>query len=399
MITVIIKSTICLSVLLLAYLWLLENEKINHFKRWFLWFCIGFSMIIPLMNLEFITQFDFSETAIVSLQAVDLNSYAQANVAETISIFWIIYFIGFTIMFFRFITNLYQIFRVIRTNSHEKQVDYTIVLLLEPVLPHTFLNYIFLNKSDFENKNIPNEILQHEKTHAKQWHSVDIIAIEIMKIIFWFNPIFYAYKKTIQRNHEFLADEKVVAETNNISMYQTQLLVYSKPIQNYILTSNINYSLTKKRFIMMTKTVSHRKIFMKQFGFLMLFLSLTLIFNTKLVAQEKVKNATETTDSDILSVVEVKPEYPGGIQAFYQYFIDNMRVPSNIQVKGKLQMSFVVEKDGSLTDIKVVNDDNTNLGNAATTVLQKSPKWIPGMQKGKRVRIQYNLPIQIEIDR
>ena len=257
------------------------------------------------------------------------------------------------------------------------------------------MNFIFLNKTDFESQNIPNEILQHEKTHAKQWHSIDIIAIEIIKIIFWFNPIFYAYKKAMQRNHEFLADEKVIFETNNIATYQTQLLVYAKSTQNYILTSNINYSLTKKRFIMMTKTVSHQEIFMKQFGFLMLFLSLTLIFNTKLAAQENTKNASKTNDSEILTKVDVKPEYPGGIQAFYQYFMKNIKIQENSKANGKLQMSFIVEKDGSLTDIIVVKDENTNLGDAATVVLQKSPNWIPGMQKGKVVRVQYNLPIKI----
>ena len=392
MIIFLIKSSICLAALLLAYLWFLENEKINQFKRLILWVCILFSFTIPFVNFNFATNSILYQTGQLSLPTIEITKYSEQTPFSKTSIFWLIYVVGVSIMSYRFSKNLYNIYRKIKINKHQKHIYATIILVPAPCLPHTFLNYIFLNEQDFFCKKIPTEILLHEQTHAKQLHSIDIIAIETLKIIFWFNPIFHAYKKAMQRNHEFLADEKVVTETNNISTYQTQLLVYSKPIQNYILTSNINYSLTKKRFIMMTKTVSNQAIFIKKAVLMLTFSCLTLLLCEKTAAQS---TATASQNNEIYSSVDVKPEFPGGITAFYKYFMDSMQIPKNLKAKGKLIMLFVVEKDGSLSDITVVKDENTKLGDEATAVLQKSPKWIPGKQGGKIVRVQYTLPISI----
>lgn len=94
--------------------------------------------------------------------------------------------------------------------------------------------------------------------------------------------------------------------------------------------------------------------------------------------------------------IEVKPEFPGGIAKFYKYVGDNYRAPEQEGLKGKVYITFVVEKDGSLTDIKVLRDIGYGTGKEAIRVLGKSPRWNPGIQNGKPVRVLYSLPIQIQ---
>lgn len=94
--------------------------------------------------------------------------------------------------------------------------------------------------------------------------------------------------------------------------------------------------------------------------------------------------------------IEVKPDFPGGIEKFYKYVGNNYRAPEEEGLKGKVYVTFVVEKDGSLTDIKVIRDIGYGTGQEAIRVLKKCPKWNPGEQNGKKVRVLYSLPITIQ---
>ncbi len=94
--------------------------------------------------------------------------------------------------------------------------------------------------------------------------------------------------------------------------------------------------------------------------------------------------------------IEVKPEFPGGIEKFYSFVGKNYRVPDEGGLRGKVYVTFVVEKDGSLTDIKVLRDIGYGTGKEAIRVLNKCPKWNPGIQNGKPVRVLYSLPITIQ---
>jgi protein TonB len=94
--------------------------------------------------------------------------------------------------------------------------------------------------------------------------------------------------------------------------------------------------------------------------------------------------------------IEVKPDFPGGIAKFYKFVQDNFRAPEEEGLKGNVIVTFVVEKDGSLTDIKVVRDIGYGTKDEAIRVLRKSPKWTPGEQNGKKVRVLYSLPIRVQ---
>ncbi len=94
--------------------------------------------------------------------------------------------------------------------------------------------------------------------------------------------------------------------------------------------------------------------------------------------------------------IEVKPEFPGGMDKFYAFVGKNFNVPEEEGISGKVFVSFTVEKDGSLTDIKVLRDIGFGTANEALRVLKKCPRWAPGEQNGKKVRCTYSLPITIK---
>lgn len=94
--------------------------------------------------------------------------------------------------------------------------------------------------------------------------------------------------------------------------------------------------------------------------------------------------------------IEVKPDFPGGLEKFYAFVGKNYQAPEEEGLKGKVYVTFVVEKDGSLTDIKVIRDIGYGTGKEAIRVLNKCPKWTPGEQNGKKVRCTFSLPINIQ---
>ena len=281
-----IKSTVPLLVLLALYHLILEKEKMHQFNRFYLLFGLAFSLVVPFITIEIIEEIT---RPIIQNSPIQINQGSIVLVEETNYlpiILWSIYGLVTTLFSIRFLSNLLKIISKINSN---KSVDYKnakLILLEEKVLPHTFLNFIFINETDYNNRKIETELFSHELTHVVQKHTFDVLFIELLKTIFWFNPIFIFYKKAIQLNHEFLADEKVITTYNNVSFYQNLLLSKANSTPTYYLTSNLNYSLTKKRLIMMTKTTSQTKAILKKIAIIPFIFGLVYFLCFETVAQE-----------------------------------------------------------------------------------------------------------------
>lgn len=185
------------------------------------------------------------------------------------------------ILFIRLFYGLVNFYRKRKSNPVVGYGSANIFLLTEPTVPHTFLNTIYVNKEQFESGKLSKQILDHELTHAKQKHSVDVLFIEVLRIIFWFNPIFYIYKRAIQINHEFLADDSVIRKTLDPVSYQQLLINSVFPSYQTGLASSFNYSLTKKRFKMMVKEHSKLATVSKKVLLLPILACIVFVFCTK----------------------------------------------------------------------------------------------------------------------
>lgn len=126
-------------------------------------------------------------------------------------------------------------------------------------------------------------------THVKQKHSLDILLLELLLVFVWFNPIIFLYRKAIQLNHEFLADEMVIKRFKNTSAYQYLLLKKTSQAIDLSLSSQFNYSTTKKRLIMIVKNKSPKNAICKQLALIPLLAGTVFLFSTKTVAQDTTK--------------------------------------------------------------------------------------------------------------
>lgn len=128
---------------------------------------------------------------------------------------------------------------------------------------------------------------------------------------------------------------------------------------------------------------------------------IVLFFVQLALSQTTAPTALNENDNLIYDIkgIEVKPEFPGGLTAFYSYITNNYKTPNVKNLQGKVIVMFIVEKDGSLTDIKVLKDVGYGSGDEAIRVLKACPKWTPASQNGKLVRCKFALPISIETEK
>lgn len=290
MLEYVLKSFLCLLMLYGFYKLMLENENMPVFKRFYLLAAVIFSLALPLITLTYTVEASVpaANSAIVSL--TNNTSVPEKSTATDwwrIDRFIIlgIYSCGVLFFGFRYLKNLFAISREISNNEHKAELPYIFVLIRQKLVPHSFLRYIFLGKSDFENNKISEAVIEHEKAHVDQKHSWDLLFIELLHVIFWFNPVFIQLKKSIRLNHEFLADRKVLSGEVNPLEYSQLLFSYNTATHHNSLYSPINNSLIKKRILMISKNFSPKR-FLARLGFLIPVLALCIfLFNNDIVAK------------------------------------------------------------------------------------------------------------------
>lgn len=303
---ILLKSAACLAVFIVFYKLVLEKESIHTFKRFYLLAALGLSITIPLITFtEYATT-----TTVPTVVMPETGQFPFANQNQDIKApinyltytLWSVYGLGVLVFGLKFGINLFKIKQRIATNPKHKTKYITNVLIDGEVTPHTFLNYIFFNKTTFENNTIPEEIKLHEETHALQKHTIDILCIEFLIVLFWFNPLLYIIKKDIKLNHEFLADAGVLKRGIHPSTYQNLLLAFSSGAHYNPLANAINYSLIKKRFtVMKTQTPKHAK-WLKSLLLLPVLGGLLFSFSsTKIIEKSSIKNVASTKKNITIS--------------------------------------------------------------------------------------------------
>lgn len=289
MLEYILKSTGCLLVLFGFYKFFLEAEKSNRLKRLYLIFMLLFSAILPFISISYeVAAKEFVDTAPMIVIPSENSSERQGTgflEQYGSQILLAIYLIGFIAFLLRFLWNLNKMRLTIRTCQLKKELPYIYVLLGNSINPFSFLHYIFFSRKEFKNAQISEAVIAHEKAHVDQKHSWDLLFLELVHAIFWFNPIFIFIKNSIKLNHEFLADEQVLAKYQNLKDYSELLLGYSRGQDHNVLASPINHSLIKKRILMMTKNLSARRLSMKMLLLAPILGGCIYTFNEEIVAK------------------------------------------------------------------------------------------------------------------
>lgn len=470
--TYIYKMMALSAVFILLYFVFLEKEKNHHFKRFYLLLSILFSMLVPFISIDYGT-IEVVET--INQNNSELIILPETKLVETTvftleNILFGIYILGFTLLFLKFSLGIYKLIKEINSSEKIKQNHYQFILKQNKITPYSFWNSIFINKKDFLEGKIDSKIILHEKAHINQRHSIDVLFIEIMLCVFWFNPALYLYKKAVMTNHEFLADEAVIRQNQDIESYQ-KLILNELISEKILFTHPFNLHNTKKRIVMMTHKIT-KIAKLKSYLTLPISALLFFAFVEKVPAKVELKKTNLTTiptrenvfqkadnqnitdKKNLLSkeklMIEkdtIKPkrkfikkdtltppppppsyphpkskvkiknndipppppvekiesqtpaEFPGGMMALRQKFIENFETSKLQYKKGTIKgnINFIISEDGKNYNASYDFDDE-DFKKAAKSAMEKSLNgvvWKPGTLNGKPASSSLRMPMSM----
>lgn len=437
--TYLLKVALCWSVFYLLYVALFRRETFFQANRFYLLGSLITGAVLPLMPLQLLG-WQQPEMVSYSLQpiVIGVDHFGQ-NVAEVsnanpagpdwLFILGVIYTAGLLIASGRFIWGLWQLKSLRRKADLSNANGYRLYCTDAPHLPFSFFKGLYWSRHYKTDALSRQKIIKHEEAHIFQWHSLDVMLTEICSIMMWWFPIANLYKKEIKTMHEYLADEYVTRwfskkEYGRLLLRQTQSGM-QLAISNAIFSSQL-----KRRIMMMTRTKSPRSAMLKYLAAipLLALLLMSFSFGEKQSAPSNEASFHETltalptlsdtipgnSGEEVFKVVEEPPIFAGcqdvagatlrnncSQKKLMEFISNNLKYPSEARangVKGLVVVSFIVEKDGSISSPQVVRSADKGLDQEALRVVQNMPTWIPGKQKGIPVRVQFNIPFRFKLD-
>jgi TonB family protein len=437
MIPYLVQSTVTLIVLYAVYWLFLRRDTFFHVNRFYLVLTLLLSLIMPLFDIRLFLNGPVSPVTIlldtVTITPEKLEKVRSGHLSW-FEIAGVVYITGIIIFTLRFMIQLIQLGLIVRHNKITHQEGMNIIFVDRGYSPFSFFNLVFIRKEYYvDGKLTP--VLTHEKVHIRQFHTLDLLLAEIVTIVQWFNPFAWLLGRSIKNNHEFLADEGVLKEGFLKRDYQTLILNEAMGLQVNNLTNNFNVSLIKNRIQMMTKSRSGAWAVSKVLITVPAILFLIVLFaagttgvnfaqekkeepkslgdskglspqqtkeEQEKATQEKAMKSSQASSSgeEVYDKVEQPPSYPGGDQARIDFMMKNLKYPEQAKkngVQGKVFVTFIVEKDGSLSNVKVMRGVGSGCDEEAVRVVKMMPKWKPGINKGKPVKVQFVLPIKFAL--
>ena len=269
----ILKSTICLILFYLGFKALLSNDTFFRFNRWVLLVGIATCMLLPaikiqtseplliqqpIIHLEKMIAGEETVVTYLSDNNPEVNMIPVVTPAKMIDwgqIIALLYWAGFIFCLMTTLLSFRKMFVLIRSGRKLQQGRYTLILVPSCVSPFSWGRYIILSEEDYEKH--PDEILTHEMMHLKSHHSIDLLFMECILWLHWFNPAIWLLKRELKDIHEYQADKGVLTQGVNATKYQLLLVKKAVGPSLYSLANSFNHSKIKKRITMMLKGKSN----------------------------------------------------------------------------------------------------------------------------------------------
>ncbi len=530
-----LKVAALLAVFYMFYRLLLSHETFHRVNRVVLLLTAILSFVLPLCVIT------IHKTVVVDMPKANIDFGGMTMMieeAEPQAPFWqtaaiVVFFIGLVVTLGYTLQSILRVWLLIRHSEQHPQNDGTVICVAKgDVSPFSWMRYIVLSQSDYEAQDA--SILAHERGHIRRRHSLDLILVDTLTALQWFNPAMWMLRQDLRAIHEYEADAAVLSQGINMRQYQYLLIQKAVSHCGYSVANGISHSTLKNRInMMLTNKKSTSKSWIKVFALLPI-VGLALALNAETVndyvykeeqqqPQAKVvkkgkKNAqikmgTKTievkeektvgtkadkqqsndweknliflgeqfgdaeplividgkvstseqlkaldkkevdnitvmknegalkvyakqfnadTSNGILfintkeyvkngekkvvevvvkakkpeeaekpfDVVEQMPEFPGGMPELMKFLQENVKYPEEAMkngIQGRVLIQFIVEKDGSISEAKVIKKVNELLDAEALRVIGEMPKWTPGKQKGQEVRVKFVLPVTFRL--
>ena len=392
--------------LILGYWLLLRKERQYTKMRFYLVGSTLLALTIPWLKLPKLLFTSKEPTGSMPLEAIPLDAMtftpATRMSAWNDDMFTWMYIAISLFFLFKFLGNVLYLVILERKSSYEKFNGLYVRKTGNIKGSFTFFNWIFLNAEIDKNRQDYSIILKHEKAHVSLGHTYDLIFFELFKICFWWLPSTWFVLKEIKRIHEYQADAYAL-KSCNIDQYSSILISSTLKSNGLGLASSFHDGLILKRLNAMkqrAKNVSPWKL-----GALSALC--TLLFIVFACSEEASPGSQEIGDQnnevkgDIFTLVEEKPAFEGGMDAFYKYVANEMEYPlqaRRLGIEGRVEVEFVVEKDGSLTGVKAIKGIGAGCDGEAVRVVQNAPSFKPGKQRGKAVKVRMVMPIIFKLN-
>ena len=416
-------SGISLTLFTMVYLLFLRKETFFVLNRIYLLASVFISILLPFIHFQVNSGMPSMMLDEVTVTASGYQNLLQTvfvyrtnllsafeNSIQSIGLIRFIYISGTAFFLFLFIYRLLQIGALILNNESELKNGIRIVKIDRDTTPFSYFNFVFINKNNVNGPGMK-EMLAHELEHVRQGHSYDVMFLELITIIQWFNPFIWLLKRSIRENHEFLADHGVLKPEVSSAAYR-MLLINSAFIQQPVIANNFNYSLIKNRIKMITKIKSSKTAALKLSMGVLVAASLLAIFafdneqnqvqnkkttdkQAKTVANDQQKSK-QTEEQGFVEYEESATFQGGDIQEFRKWVQKNVIYPATAKAKGisgKVFVQYAINTTGEVVDVKVVRSANPLLDEEAVRVVKSSPKWEPAKQRGTIVKQQFTIPI------
>ena len=399
-----IKVGLCLIAFYLLFRLLLSHDTLHRFNRLLVLAMVGLSLVLPWVRVSMEQPSPVAEGMVVieellAVQPVATELQPAGRVAG-LSLAYLIYYIGAAVVLLWHLASALRLHWLMqRAVSKEQSGGAVVCVMQDDVAPFSYLNHIVISQRDYREHS--QEILTHELAHIRLLHWADVLLMNVLSIFQWWNPAAWLLRVELQQIHEYEADEAVLKRGVDAQQYQLLLIRKSVGDQLFSMANNLNHQSLKRRIRMMTTRKSSGWQRLKLLAVLPVAAMAVMAFAHPKVEKvtrqmEAADTVVNTPDPKYFDVVEQMPEFPGGTAELMKFLSMNVRYPKEAleqRVQGRVIVSFIVERDGSVSDTKVVRSIHPQLDAEALRVVGTMPKWKAGMQNGEPVRVKYTVPI------
>ena len=435
------KVALALLVFYLFYRFLLKKETFHRFNRVVL---VGTAVLSFLLPLCIITIHKPIEAAPVvpepTIVATELPAQELVPLLEPAVPWWptaltLLFWAGVAFVLARVTLSILSIVRIIRQGRLVREEDGCKIIVTErDIDPFSWIKYIVLSGKDWE---APHEsILAHEKAHIGLGHSLEVLLVDVLSALQWFNPAIWMLRADLQELHEYEADDAVLRAGTNIKEYQYLLIRKAVSKSGYSVANSFNHSILKNRITMMSKSKSPlsrglRVLYLIPLTCIGLGIQARTIYvapdkdNEKILSErlsgtartgvfqknqavlpeivvvkyadasvkpEDINHGASLEDLQISDVLEADTA-PVCSENFAMWLNTKLFYPQGCLHDGTVLVRFTVNKNGKVSDVNVMNGICEELDNAVVKLIGKSPVWTPATRKGKKVAVQLVQPV------
>ncbi|MBQ9173723.1 MAG: TonB family protein [Bacteroidales bacterium] len=439
---IVYEGKVALAIIAFYLFWrlLLRKETFHRLNRAVLVGTVVLSFILPFIVITVKKSVDAVPSSMTGedLPAIISPEGNLALVSEGGIPYWqtaliLVYITGVVFVLGRILISTLSIRKILRSCSFVKKEDgYNLFICGKDVDPFSWMNNIVLSEKDSERDS--SSIITHEKAHIRNRHSAELLLVDILSSLQWFNPAIWSLRSDLQEIHEYEADEAVLRSGADIKEYQYLLIRKAVSKSGYSVANSFNHSILKNRITMMSKSKSSPGKGLRAAYILPLVcLGLVLQARTVYVPMDKDNEISSTQrgrggflepitvvryaeksitpsmikhvdDQYTASQLSSDPKWnsldsePSCSENFSFWLNQRILYPKDCLTEGTVIVSFKVGKDGKVRDAKIEKSVCDELDNMLLSLVNESPRWTPAKMNGKSVEVKMLQPVTFRIN-